>query len=104
MNICRCRLLAYQICGWEAPGAEQQELGAAKVLLHLLVLSPACNPGATNPEGGEGWGVGGSLSYVLPVTEGAGQHTARVEPYAGLRRKMSQVTYTQNQGMSSNLT
>ena len=25
-------------------------------------------------------------TYVLPVTEGAGQHAARVEPYAGLQR------------------
>ena len=40
-----------------------------------------------------GGGMGGS-AYVLPVTEGAGQHAARVEPYAGLRTKKSQVTYT----------
>ena len=26
-----------------------------------------------------------SITYVLSVTEGAGQHAARVEPYAGLR-------------------
>ena len=40
-----------------------------------------------------GGGLGGS-AYVLPVIEGAGQHAARVEPYAGLRRKKSQVTFT----------
>ena len=27
-----------------------------------------------------------SITYVLSVTEGAGQHAARVEPYAGLQR------------------
>ena len=40
---------------------------------------------------GRGGGLGGS-AYVLSVTEGASQHAARVEPYAGLRRKKSQVT------------
>ena len=29
-----------------------------------------------------------SITYVLSVTEGAGQHAARVEPYAGLRMNM----------------
>ena len=65
------------------PGVEHVESGAAEVLLPQP--SPACTPGATSPEEGERWGFGGS-AYVLPVTEGAGQHAARVEPYAGLQR------------------
>ena len=83
LNICRCRLLSCQICGSGVPGVEHVESGEAEALLPQP--SPACTPGATSPEEGEGWGFGG-LAYVLPVTEGAGQHAARVEPYAGLRR------------------
>ena len=73
------------------PEVEHEESGAAEELLHPP--SPACTPGAANPGECQGWGDGGS-AYVLPVTEGAGQHAARVEPYAGLRTKKSQVTYT----------